>query len=43
MGRREILADAELRLQYGSHYAVVGRNGVGKSSECAAQSRPPRS
>lgn len=32
LGKREILSDAELKLQYGTHYAVVGRNGVGKSS-----------
>ncbi|KAI5848038.1 ATP-binding cassette sub-family F member 3 [Tricharina praecox] len=32
LGKREILSDAELKLQYGTHYAVVGRNGVGKST-----------
>ena len=34
IGRREILSDAQLKLHYGVHYAVVGRNGVGKSCLC---------
>jgi ABC-type multidrug transport system fused ATPase/permease subunit len=33
IGNREILTDAEVKLQYGTHYAVIGRNGIGKSSE----------
>jgi ATP-binding cassette subfamily F protein 3 len=33
IGDREILTDAGVKLQYGTHYAVVGRNGIGKSSE----------
>ena len=28
----EILTSAELRLKHGIHYALVGRNGTGKSS-----------
>lgn len=32
LGNREILSGADLKLQYGIHYVVVGRNGVGKSS-----------
>jgi ABC-type polysaccharide/polyol phosphate transport system ATPase subunit len=30
----EILANAKLRLKEGQRYALVGRNGTGKSSEC---------
>lgn len=30
----EILNGAKLRLKAGSRYALVGRNGSGKSSEC---------
>ena len=32
IGNREILNGVDLKLQYGVHYIVVGRNGVGKSS-----------
>ena len=28
----EILSHAELRLKAGAHYALIGRNGTGKSS-----------
>lgn len=30
----EILANASLKLKAGVHYALVGRNGSGKSSKC---------
>jgi len=30
----EILNDAKLRLKAGGRYALIGRNGSGKSSEC---------
>lgn len=30
----EILANASLKLKAGVHYALIGRNGTGKSSEC---------
>lgn len=33
IGQREILSHAEFQLQVGKHYLVVGRNGIGKSSE----------
>jgi ATPase subunit of ABC transporter with duplicated ATPase domains len=29
----EILANASLKLKAGVHYALIGRNGTGKSSE----------
>lgn len=32
IGNKEILVDATLKLQYGVRYALVGRNGVGKST-----------
>ncbi|KAJ9667368.1 hypothetical protein H2201_002569 [Coniosporium apollinis] len=32
IGQREILSHAELHLQEGRHYALVGRNGTGKST-----------
>lgn len=28
----EIISNAELRLKAGTHYALIGRNGTGKSS-----------
>ena len=31
----EILANADLKLKAGVHYALIGRNGTGKSSEYA--------
>lgn len=33
IGQRELLSHAELHLQEGKHYVLVGRNGTGKSSE----------
>jgi ABC-type polysaccharide/polyol phosphate transport system ATPase subunit len=30
----EILGNASLKLKAGIHYALIGRNGTGKSSEC---------
>ncbi|KAF8512269.1 P-loop containing nucleoside triphosphate hydrolase protein [Gautieria morchelliformis] len=32
LGAREILAGADVKLQHGVHYVLVGRNGVGKST-----------
>jgi hypothetical protein len=34
----EILANATLKLKAGTHYAMIGRNGTGKSSECMGPS-----
>lgn len=31
----ELLSNAELRLKTGVHYALLGRNGTGKSSKCS--------
>lgn len=33
LGQKELLSHAELFLKEGSHYVLVGRNGVGKSSK----------
>ena len=38
----EILSGAKLRLKEGQRYALVGRNGSGKSSESLTLSPPPR-
>jgi ABC-type polysaccharide/polyol phosphate transport system ATPase subunit len=35
----EILSNAKLRLKAGSRYALVGRNGSGKSSELGSANR----
>ncbi|ETV93465.1 ATP-binding cassette sub-family F member 3 [Aphanomyces invadans] len=32
IGNRELLVDAELKLEAGAHYGLVGRNGTGKST-----------
>ena len=32
VANRELLSHAELHLQQGKHYVLVGRNGTGKSS-----------
>ena len=33
----EILTNANLKLKPGVHYALIGRNGSGKSSKCAGK------
>ena len=38
----EILSGAKLRLKEGQRYALVGRNGTGKSSELHQQSVPSK-
>lgn len=38
----EILCDAKLRLQAGQRYALLGRNGSGKSSRSTPALRLPR-
>jgi ABC-type polysaccharide/polyol phosphate transport system ATPase subunit len=35
----EILGNASLKLKAGIHYALIGRNGTGKSSEYASRLR----
>ncbi|OQR84045.1 hypothetical protein THRCLA_10868 [Thraustotheca clavata] len=32
IGKRDLLVDAELKLEHGVHYGLVGRNGTGKST-----------
>lgn len=43
IGKKEILSSAELLLKEGSHYVLVGRNGVGKSTllKALAEGRVP--
>lgn len=33
IGKKEILRNAEIHLEEGRHYVLVGRNGTGKSSQ----------
>lgn len=39
IGDREILVDAKVAFRAGVRYALTGRNGTGKSSECKLETR----